>query len=97
MSIFLQLEDWIWVLPNLLVIGCLYLFNSSLVTSVLGNRVMILMATYIMPIYLFHDSVMEFVKNQGGGWIWCMIWSLIVCVPYAIVASYLLGIIRKKQ
>ena len=52
---------------------------------------MIRSAAYIMPIYLFHDSVMEFVHSQGAGWVWSMFWALLVCIPYAVIVEFILG------
>lgn len=87
---------WIWdfgmccTLPNLFVVGFLYLFNSPVMTKLLGNRYMIFVSAYDMPVYLLHESIMEFVRMHGGGWIWCMIWAFIICVPYAMLTNYIL-------
>ena len=45
------------------------MYESPILTNVLGNKVMIRSAAYIMPIYLLHDSLMEYVRSQGGGWL----------------------------
>lgn len=97
LGVFLRLDYWIWALPNLVIIGYLYMYESPILSKVLGNKVMIRSAAYIMPIYLLHDGVMEFVHSQGAGWVWCMIWALVVCVPYAIVVEFVLGKLQKKK
>ena len=88
---------WIWdfgmccTLPNLFIIGYLYLVDSPIMTKLLGNRYTIICAAYVMPVYLLHESIMEFVHMHGGGWIWCMIWAMIICVPYAMLTHYIQG------
>lgn len=97
MSVLLQLDYWMWAIPNLVIIGYLYMYESPILTKIFGNNLMIRCATYIMPIYLFHDSLMEFVRSQGGGWMWCMLWALVVCIPYAIIVEFVMGKLQKKK
>jgi peptidoglycan/LPS O-acetylase OafA/YrhL len=73
------------------------MYESPILTNVLGNKVMICSAAYIMPIYLLHDSLMEYVSSQGGGWLWCMLCALVVCIPCAIIVEFVLNRLQKEK
>ena len=80
----------LWVWPNLFVITVLYVLNVPILNRVLGNKFMKICAANIMPVYLIHELVMPTIREFGGGWIDCFIFSLLISSVYAF-AIYLIN------
>lgn len=95
---FLFLKTNLWAIPNLFIIYFIYEFHPKWCSRTLGSPFVSKCATYIMPVYLVHQSLILTIKELGGGWIYCTVFSLLIGVLYAIVSKRLISfLIRQKN
>ena len=94
---YLLLDTNLWAIPNLLIIYVIYRFHPGWCSRILGNPYISRCATLIMPIYLIHQSLILTIRDMGGGWIYCTVFSILIGVLYAIASKHLLSFVFKPK